>query len=117
VKRKKKKGNWRSDLHVPDIGSGVQGVRGPCEGGGRDGEGGIGDGNIVDQAVIEEPIGVFPGNHCADSIPGKLRILPYGKRVFCFVYLGNNQGLRVLCVCVVCVGLCLHVLKFQGEEG
>lgn len=42
--------------YSPDIG----GVGGP-------GEGGVRNGNIVDQAIIEEPIGVFPGNHYGAS--------------------------------------------------
>jgi len=100
-KREKGRRNWRSDLRVPDIGRSVQGVRGPCEGGGIDAEGGVRNGNIVDQAVIEEPIGVFPGNHCGEGFPGKLRVLffsflfffPARGRRGVFVLLRNKRGL------------------------
>lgn len=66
-KKNAEKGSGWKDLGVPDIGRSVQGrLRGgPGEGGGRDSEGGIGNGNIIYQAVIEKPIGVFPGNHSA----------------------------------------------------
>ena len=71
---KGEKGIGRGMLeYSPDIG----GVGGP-------GEGGVRNGNIVDQAIIEEPIGVFPGNHYGASevrlgFPGKLKIFPHRR--------------------------------------
>lgn len=37
---------------------------GPVETGGGNWEIAIGDGDVVDQGVIEEPVGVFRGDHC-----------------------------------------------------
>lgn len=94
-KREKGRRNWRSDLRVPDIGGSVQGVRGPCEGGGIDAEGGVRNGNIVDQAVIEEPIGIFPGNH-SEGFSRKIEdsfFFPARGRRGVFVLQRNKRGL------------------------
>lgn len=70
---------------------------GPGESGGRNSEGDLRGGNIVDQTVIEEPIGVFPGNHSAASVPGEFSrerktLLLYLLFVI-VIFLGNKQGL------------------------
>ena len=115
-KREKGRRNWRSDLRVPDIGGSVQGVRGPCEGGGIDAEGGVRNGNIVDQAVIEEPIGVFPGNHCGEGFPGKLRVLffsflfPRTGKTRCFCFAAEQTGTGV---CFGCCGV-FWAVNFLG---
>lgn len=113
-KREKGRRNWRSDLRVPDIGGSVQGVRGPCEGGGIDAEGGVRNGNIVDQAVIEEPIGIFPGNH-SEGFSRKIEdsfFFPARGRRGVFVLLGNKWGLLLRGG----VGFACTFSKFGEEE-
>lgn len=51
------------ELELPDGRGTVEGLNGPGETGGGDGEIRIGDGDVVDQTVFEEPVGVFRGDH------------------------------------------------------
>lgn len=54
--------NWKA----PDAGGARDGLNRPVEGGGRDGEVGV-----VDERIIEQPVGVFRGDHGRTLVPEK----------------------------------------------